>query len=304
MEALYKDYRDKGVAFNYIYKNEAHPGFYGYEETTSMEERLRHVKAANKEFGIRIPWLVDDMENSIKNAYGKMSNSEFLISPEGRILKKRAWGDPETLRQELTEFVGPVKNPTRPVPVAAAEDPEGLGPVMPRDRPDPKYYIPSTGLVKLLPRPSLDQLLRVVAKPKQSANNEPYYAKVRVEMTPPRLSRGGQGKMFIVLGLDKSYGVHWNNLTRPLQVRLRPSKGLLLERDLLTGPKLKVVSDSDPREFLIAFTVEDDAALKQPLGIDVSYFACDDKLTWCVLFNQSHEADISQLLQQKIEPTQ
>ena len=72
-----------------------------------------HVEEAKRTLGSEIPWLVDRMDNQIKHALGDKSNVELILDPQGRVVHKLAWSDPEKLRNKLVELVGRVDNPTR-----------------------------------------------------------------------------------------------------------------------------------------------------------------------------------------------
>ena len=138
MEATYRDYKDKGVDFYFVYKALAHPQGNGFVRPTTIEERLLHVKEARKSLGTTIPWLADTMENEFKHAMGDRNNSEFLIDPEGKIVRMRDWSNATTLRADLTELVGPVDNPTDPrdLKVATFEKTEVARGVVERVRPE------------------------------------------------------------------------------------------------------------------------------------------------------------------------
>ena len=78
-----------------------------------MDERLAHAKQAVKQLGTTIPWLVDLMDNRLKHALGDRPNSEFLIDPKGKIVRKRAWSHPGQVRKDLEDLVGKVDRVTR-----------------------------------------------------------------------------------------------------------------------------------------------------------------------------------------------
>ena len=48
MEAMHRDYAPKGVKFFHIYKYLAHAGRKGYVQPFTLEERLLHVKEAQR----------------------------------------------------------------------------------------------------------------------------------------------------------------------------------------------------------------------------------------------------------------
>src|SRR5688572_23744429 len=72
-----------------------------------------HARQAEKQLGATIPWLVDAMDNRLKHALGDRPNSEFVIDPKGKIVRKRAWSHPAQVRKDLEELVGKVDKVTR-----------------------------------------------------------------------------------------------------------------------------------------------------------------------------------------------
>ena len=55
--------------------------------------------------GSDIPWLCDSIANDLKHALGDRPNSEFVIDPQGRIVRRRAWSRPADLRKDLEELM-------------------------------------------------------------------------------------------------------------------------------------------------------------------------------------------------------
>ena len=90
METIYRDYAPQGVNFYYIYKTLAHPELDGYIEPFTLEERLMHVKEAQRTLGSEITWISDSMSNDLKHALGDSPNSEFVVDPAGKIVRLRA----------------------------------------------------------------------------------------------------------------------------------------------------------------------------------------------------------------------
>ena len=113
METICRDYAPKGVKFYYIYKALAHPETNGYVTPFTLEERLMHVKEAERTLGSEFTWLCDAMSNDIKHTLGNAPNSEFVVSPDGNVARRRAWSDPAQLRKDLEELIGMVENPTK-----------------------------------------------------------------------------------------------------------------------------------------------------------------------------------------------
>ncbi len=112
MEAIAHDYAPKGVKFYYIYKSLAHPESGGYVKPHTLKERLMHVREAQQRIAGEIPWLCDSIGNDVMHALGNAPTSEFVIDPDGQIVRRRAWGNARELRKDLEKLVGPVENPT------------------------------------------------------------------------------------------------------------------------------------------------------------------------------------------------
>ena len=93
METIYRDYAPKGVKFYYLYKSLAHPGLMGYVGPVTLKERLMQIQEAKRTLGMEIPWLCDTMGNDLKHAIGDASNSEYVLDPQGKIVRARDWSD-------------------------------------------------------------------------------------------------------------------------------------------------------------------------------------------------------------------
>ena len=255
MEAIHRDYGPKGVRFFFVYKTLAHPELVGdYVQPFTLEERLLHARAAEKQLGATIPWLVDDMENRLKHALGDRPNSEFVIDPEGIIVRKRAWSHPAQLREDLEQLVGPVEQVTR------AEDIQL------------KLQLPlkAAPAERALPRINRSQMQAIVIRPQIDPKGPPFFAKLRAEADRALLS-GGKGKLYLGFHLDPFHHAHWNNLTAPLSIKLTPPAGLKIDRLAVEAAKVEAASDADPREFLLNVEAWPKG---EPLRLTVSYFAC------------------------------
>ncbi len=107
MEALNKAYAGKGISFYWVLSREPHPGFYGFTQTDSLEMRKEYVRLADAELSLQMPWIIDDMENTMQKTYGRRPNSEFIISPDGTLLESTEWADPDKLKEWLEKNIGP-----------------------------------------------------------------------------------------------------------------------------------------------------------------------------------------------------
>ncbi len=259
METVCHDYSPKGVKFFYIYKALAHPETNGYVTPFTLKERLMHVKEAERRLGSQFQWLCDTMANDVKHQMGDAPNSEFVIDPQGKVVRRRVWSDAEQLRKDLAELVGPVQPATKmsdlhlkiiPPPKAAARG------VVPR--------IQVPGPTKPL-----------IIEPEKSKT--PYYAKLRAEVDESFL-KTGKGKLYLGFHMDPIYGVHWNNLAAPVHFETVSPSGVTISPKSGQGPKVKEAADVDPREFLLDIEGKETA---EPIELTVTYFACNDEEGWC-----------------------
>ena len=66
-------------------------------------------------------------------------------------------------------------------------------------------------------------------------------------------------------------------MTVPAGVRITPATGVF--------PDIEEPADADPREFLLDIVAEDRSA---PFDLSVSYYGCDDAITFCILVRQDY----------------
>lgn len=256
------------MKFYFIYKTLAHPELVAsYVPPIVLEERLAHARQAEKQLGSTIPWLVDAMDNRLKHALGDRPNSEFVIDPEGKIVRKRAWSYPAQLRKDLEELVG------KPDQITREEDVK-LNLQAPLKAPAAR------GVVARMKRPRMQA---VVMEPVVEKDGQPFFVKLRAEAEGPLINRGA-GKLYLGFHLDPFHQAHWNNLTEPLKYRITLPDGAKIENAEGTAEKVVPPSDCDPREFLV-----DVAAWPQdkPLTVTVTYSACVGE-TACHIVKQSY----------------
>jgi len=255
----------------------AHPETNGYIRPYTLEERLAHVKEAQRTLGSKFTWICDAIDNPIKHAMGNAPNSEFVIDGEGRLLRKRSWSDAAALRADLEELVGVVENPTDPADVKLETQ--------------TVKRAAARGVVKRIELPS--NLRALVIEPSIEAGEGalPFYAKLRAEADGELLS-GGAGQLYIRFMMDPLYHVHWNNLVEPIRVTFvtdgdgkDPVVDTRVKPGEWTGPEVKEPADIDPREFLAAVEMGES---RGPLKLVVRYFACNDEEGWCRPVTQTY----------------
>ncbi len=269
LETVYLDYSPKDVQFFYVYKSLAHPEINSFVQPVTKEERLMHIAEFGRRTNSQVPWLCDNMENELAAAMGGAPNGEYILDPAGKLIRKRFWSNPNTLRADLEELVGAVENPTQvaDIDVEFAVEPRKI----------------ASGVLEPLALPA--GLAAVKTEPVLE-DETPFYVKLRAEASRPILNRGqGRGKLYLGVYLDPIYKVHWNNEAGRVHVKIEANDGILLSETLLDSPEVDVPADVDPRQFLLDVTVRH---VREPLEITVSYIACDDAETFCMPVTQKY----------------
>ena len=254
------------MQFYYVYKSLAHWGVEGYVGPVTLQERLIHIQEGKRTLGTKIDWLSDTMTNDLKHVIGDASNSEFVLDPDGRILRMRLWSDPQVLREDLAALVGPVEHPTTVADLDMKVEP-------------PPSAAP-TGVVKRLKLTGNFHPLK--AQPQLGRTEMPFYVKMRAAAAD-ELLRMGKGQMYLGFFLDPIYKVHWNNEKAPVSYVITAPPGVTITPAQGRGPAVDAPADADPREFILE--VEYGATL-DPVPVTFFYYGCTD--IWCIPISQEY----------------
>ena len=212
------------------------------------------------------------MTNELKHALGNMPNSEFIIDPDGRVVVRRAWNDPRSLRQDLEQLIGPVENPTRVSDLDLVTEP-----------PVPTV---AKGIVPRVELPGRMATLR--SEPRLDETDYPFYTKLRADVDRQFL-RTGQGTLYLGFHIDPLYHMHWNNEAPPLEYEVTGAAGVQVTPAAAAFAVVEEPADADPREFLVDIRADDRS---QPLDLRVTYYACDDANTFCVPVTQHYSVHL------------
>ncbi|MDG2015057.1 MAG: hypothetical protein P8J33_16245 [Pirellulaceae bacterium] len=269
---MYQDYHKKDVNFYYVYKSLAHPEVNGFVAPHTLSERLKHIAEFQKITGSQVPWLCDSMEGALARAFGNAPNGEFVINPQGEVIRQRFWSNPVTLRADLAKLIGPVN------PATTAQ--QAL----------PAFKMPhreiASGVVPRLKLPADLQPLPCQIQPSEF----PAYAKLRAEATPGLFTERGSGKMYLGIYLDPLYQVHWNNRAGNVSVQIEVADGMEISQANLVGPAVEADADLDPRMFLV--DLQRKTSLEKTISVALTYTVCDDADTFCQTFSQSYEIEL------------
>ena len=241
-----------------------------------------HVAEAKRMTGTAIPWLADGMDDRMTNAFGKMHNGEFVIDPDGVVVRQRFWSNPMTLRSDLEELVGPVDTPTRieDLPVKFRAEPREI----------------ASGVV---PRIELPKGLSPIVVEHIAPEERPVYVKLRAEMTE-KPDEDGKQKIYLGFYMDPIHRVHWNNGAGPVNVEIQAPDGSGVESANLVGPEVDEAADVDARMFLI--DAEKTEGEPESINVKLRYLVCDDAETFCVPMTQEYEVTLQPLKNKSTRP--
>jgi len=243
VEALNKAYGARGVSFYYVLSREPHPGFYGFTQTDSLEQRREYVRLANAELQIELPWIIDDMENTMQKTYGHMPNSGFVIGPDGTVLISREWANPTKLKEFLEEKIGPSG--------ISDEEWKELG------KPDKTMMavgdndeVPATEV----PRSSLHAL---ELKRLDEGKDLPFSVEVRT--LPSNITVEGQSRLYVTISPSTEKGITFDS-NEQITVELTDVKGIELIKDTLIAGKRRSGDDIYPHTLGVLWTLKSKAA--------------------------------------------
>lgn len=66
--------------------------FQDIDQPVEMDERRELASRCRSELGVERTIVVDNMDNAVREAYGGLPNSAYIIRPGGEIVLKEAWG--------------------------------------------------------------------------------------------------------------------------------------------------------------------------------------------------------------------
>jgi hypothetical protein len=268
---VFRDYRDNDVQFFYVYKAVEHPEVNNFISAFSIEERLKHIAHAKERFKSEIPWICDTMDHQVEEAFGGAPNGEYILDPEGKIVRKRFWANPKTLRADLEALVGKVDKITKveDLPTAFIPEPRSIASGV-----VPRIDLPG-GMVPFDIDPVPDK-------------DSPFFAKLRVEGSR-ELFGTGTGKMYFGVYLDPLYKVHWNNRAGRVKLEIKSDGVVIVDKDTYVSDEVKEDADVDPRQFLLDVTFADKTS---PLNVKLTYTICDDEDTFCTEVTQAYQVNL------------
>ncbi|TWT64874.1 EF-hand domain-containing protein [Allorhodopirellula solitaria] len=272
IEAVARDFQDRGVDFYFLYQSLTHPENWGFVQPSSIEDRFAQVEHAEELLQTEIPWLTDTMENKLKTYFVLTPNSQFVFDREGKVVHRESWGRGSSLRESLETLVG------KPATLTTTDD---------LNLPRFERHLTSRNDM-LMERVSVEGKavpLRVESggesSPVAALRSDNFtqtnrYAKLRPE-ADQQLIETGTGKLYLGFRQDPVLGASWNNLASPPEYKI-VAEGATVSPATGQSKRLEVESDNEPREFLV--DVQNWEAGK-PISVKLQYFACNKEKGWC-----------------------
>ena len=277
IEAVARDFKDRGVNFYFLYQSLTHPENWGFVQPSSIEDRFAQVEHAKDLLKTEIPWLTDTMDNRLKKYFVLAPNSQFVFSQAGKVVHRDSWGRGSSLRASLEALVG---------------KPETLTTVKDLNLPTFERHLKQESEM-LVERVRVDGVavpLRVQSVGKSSDvdslrsvdfNETNRYAKLRPEADQQLLATG-TGKLYLGFRQDPVLGASWNNLASPPEYKVMADDATVSPA-VGQAKKLDVESDNEPREFLVDVKNWEEG---KPLTVKIQYFACNKTEGWCKSIQQ------------------
>ncbi len=75
-------------------------------EPRTLDERIGLARDLQRRTGIRVPILVDSLDNTAWRALGGGANTAVLVDQEGVVLHKQGWFDPSSMAGMIGELMG------------------------------------------------------------------------------------------------------------------------------------------------------------------------------------------------------
>lgn len=80
--------------------------FQDIDQPVTMEERKELASRCRSELGLERLIVVDGMDNAVREAYGGLPNSAYILAPGGEIVFKEPWGKADRWAEVLDGLLG------------------------------------------------------------------------------------------------------------------------------------------------------------------------------------------------------
>ncbi|HVB65860.1 MAG TPA: hypothetical protein VNE17_14090 [Nitrolancea sp.] len=97
MDELADTYAERGVQSIFLYVREAHPGE-NFPHHTSFDQKWEQAHVFQERWHCRRPILLDDLNGTAHEAFGRMPNMTYILGNDHRVLFRADWTDASTVQ--------------------------------------------------------------------------------------------------------------------------------------------------------------------------------------------------------------
>jgi len=213
---------------------------------------------ATAELQFDIPWIIDEMDNTMQKTFGGMPNMEFVIDSDGTLLASWDWANPGELKSFLEKKLGPSEisdeewkeiSKRKPMMVSLRDNDEVPGTEVPRAALSPLEVEPFAELSEEKPRFTL-----------------------KAGTLPPEVTPGGLSRIYLTITPDEKSGLHFDNKVASL-IHLTGAKGIELQKDKILAGRRRSGEDIYPHSLGVMWSRDEGAKNMEFLAIVVAKMA-------------------------------
>ena len=190
--------------------------------------RQEYTRLASAELQLDIPWIIDNMDNTLQKTYGGMPNMEFVIDKDGTLLASWDWAKPEELKKVLEERLGP-SGISEEKWAELANQPRMAVSFANNDE------VPATEV----PRQALSPLKI------KNVTGEDAPVLLEVGTLPPKVTPSGLSRMYLTITPDEKSKAFFDNAVAT-EILLENAQGIQLQKEKIVAGKRRSGQDIYP----------------------------------------------------------
>ncbi len=245
------------MSFYYVLSREPHPGYYGFVQPDSLEMRQEYTGFARAEMQSDIPWIIDNMDNSLQKTYGGMPNADFIIDSDGTLLMSNEWADPNKVKEFLEDRFGPND--------ISDEEWEKLG----------QGGTSFTGNNDEVPQMEVPRLALSTLEVKSLNGNEALLFSIEAGTLPTGVTAEGKSRLYLTIRPDKDKNIIFDSEAPPINIQFSDIKGITFGKEELISGRARRGADNFPHSLGVIWTAEEGAedmeftvSIKTKLGLE------------------------------------
>jgi len=201
--------------------------------------RQEYTGFARAELQSEIPWIIDNMDNSLQKTYGGMPNADFIIDSDGTLLMSNEWADPDKVKAFLEDRFGP----------------SGIS--------DEKWEELSQGGMAMtgnndeVPQMEVPRLALTTLEVKNLNGNEALPFSVEAGTLPAGVTAEGKSRLYFTIRPNKDTIFDWEE--PPINISISNAKGVSFGKDQLVSGKARSDADNYPHSLGVIWTADEGA---------------------------------------------